>query len=133
MSNFNTEFLNELLGKEDVSTDEKVKLIIAEHDADTRGLLQKRDELLGSQKKLKEELSAYETAKGEYETKIGNLEAELKKATSDDHKAYYETQLADRDKKYSEEQITEFLKLSVGDESRALRMAKSLLYNSVEK
>lgn len=123
MSNFNTEFLNELLGKEDVSTDEKVKLIIAEHDADTRGLLQKRDELLGSQKKLKEELSAYETAKGEYETKIGNLEAELKKATSDDHKAYYETQLADRDKKYSEElaKITADRDFYKGEHLKSLR------------
>ena len=99
----NDEFLNELLGKEDVSSDDKIKAIIAEHKADTRGLLTKRDELLGSEKKLKEKISAYETAKGEYETKIGSLEEELKKASSEEHKKYYETQLADLNAKHSAE------------------------------
>ena len=36
-------------------------------------------------------------------------------------------------KKYSEEQITEFLMLSVGDEVRAKRMAKSLLTAASDK
>lgn len=36
-------------------------------------------------------------------------------------------------KKYSEEQVTEFLMLSVGDKTRALRMAKSLLKPTIEK
>lgn len=96
-------FLNDLMGKEDVSAEDKIKQIIAEHEADTRGLLQKRDELLGSEKKLKEKISAYESAKGEYETKITGLEEELKKATSEDHKKYYETQLADMQKKHTAE------------------------------
>lgn len=97
------EFLNGLLGNEEVSAEDKIKQIISEHEADTRGLLAKRDELLGSEKKLKEKISAYETSKTEYETKISGLEEELKKATSDDHKKYYETQLADLQKKQAEE------------------------------
>ena len=119
----NDEFLNELLGKEDVSLEDKVKSIVAEHEADTRGLLAKRDELLGSEKKLKEKISAYETAKGEYETKISGLEEELKKATSDDHKKYYETQIADLKKS----QEAELLKVSTerdyykGEHLKALR------------
>ena len=119
----NDEFLNELLGKEDVSLEDKVKSIVAEHEADTRGLLAKRDELLGSEKKLKEKISAYETARGEYETKISGLEEELKKATSDDHKKYYETQIADL-KKSNEEAL---LKVSTerdyykGEHLKALR------------
>ena len=119
----NDEFLNELLVKEDVSLDDKVKSIVAEHEADTRGLLAKRDELLGSEKKLKEKISAYETAKGEYETKISGLEEELKKATSDDHKKYYETQIADLKKS----QEAELLKVSTerdyykGEHLKALR------------
>ena len=119
----NDEFLNELLGKEDVSLEDKIKSIVAEHEADTRGLLAKRDELLGSEKKLKEKISAYETAKGEYETKINGLEEELKKATSDDHKKYYETQIADL-KKSNEEAL---LKVSTerdyykGEHLKALR------------
>lgn len=119
----NDEFLNELLGKEDVSLEDKIKSIVAEHEADTRGLLAKRDELLGSEKKLKEKISAYETAKGEYETKISGLEEELKKATSDDHKKYYENQIADL-KKANEEAL---LKVSTerdyykGEHLKALR------------
>lgn len=100
----NDEFLNELLGKEDVSLEDKVKSIVAEHEADTRGLCSKRDELLGEVTKLKELKTSYEKSKGEYETKISGLEEELKKATSDDHKKYYETQIADL-KKSNEEAL----------------------------
>lgn len=119
----NDEFLNELLGKEDVSLEDKVKSIIAEHEADTRGLLAKRDELLGEVTKLKELKTSYEKSKGEYETKINGLEEELKKATSDDHKKYYETQIADLKKS----QEAELLKVSTerdyykGEHLKALR------------
>lgn len=96
----NEEFLNGLLGNEDVSADDKIKQIIAEHEADTRGLLQKRDELLVSQKKLKEQISTFESEKDETEKKFVELQEELKKATSEDHKKYYETQLADLNAKH---------------------------------
>lgn len=119
----NKEFLNGLLGKEDVSADDKITQIIAEHEADTRGLLQKRDELLGSEKKLKEQISAFEASKTEYETKITGLEEELKKATSDDHKQYYETQLADLNKKHAEaiEKLTVDRDYYKGEHLKALR------------
>lgn len=99
----NEEFLNGLLGKDDVSIEDKVKSIIAEHDADTRGLLQKRDELLGKEKKLKEQVAAYEAGKAEYDTKIAGLEEELKKANPEGHKQFYETQLADLQSKHAAE------------------------------
>lgn len=91
----NEEFLTNLFGNEEISAEDKVKQIISEHEADTRGLLQKRDELLGREKKLKEQISAYEKSKADSDTKVKTLEEELKKATSEDHKQYYETQLAD--------------------------------------
>lgn len=121
----NEEFLNGLLGNEEVSAEDKIKQIISEHDADTRGLLAKRDELLGTEKKLKEKISAYETAKGEYESKITGLEEELKKATSDDHKKYYETQLADLNAKHSEElkNLTSERDYYKGEHLKALRNA----------
>lgn len=125
----NDEFLNELLGKEDVSLEDKIKSIVAEHEADTRGLLAKRDELLGSEKKLKEKISAYETAKGEYETKISGLEEELKKATSDDHKKYYETQIADL-KKSNEEAL---LKVSTERDYYKGEHLKSLRNKAIEE
>lgn len=99
----NEEFLKELLGKEDVSTEEKIKLIIGEHDADTRGLLQKRDELLGSERKLKEKIALFGTEKEEWTKKQAELEEALSKASSDENKKYYETQLADLDNKYKKQ------------------------------
>lgn len=99
----NEEFLTKLLGNEEVSVDDKVKQIISEHEADSRGLLSKRDELLDKEKKLKEQISVFEKAKADSDTKIKTLEDELKKATSEDHKQYYETQLADANAKFKAE------------------------------
>ena len=99
----NEEFLNGLLGKEDVSAEDKIKQIIAEHDADTRGLLAKRDELLGNEKKLKEKISGYEAFKAESEKHTAELEEALKKASSEDNRKYYETQLSDLQKKYDDQ------------------------------
>ena len=98
----NEEFLTGLLSNEEVSADDKIKQIIAEHDADTRGLLQKRDELLGNEKKLKEKISGYEKGNEEYTSKIAELEGLLEKASKGDqtNKEYYETKLADMQKKY---------------------------------
>ena len=99
----NEEFLTGLLGNEDVSVEDKIKQIIAEHEADTRGLLQKRDELLGSEKKLKEKISAFEKGNEEFTSKIANLEEMLEKANKGDQKAkeYYETKLADAQKEFA--------------------------------
>lgn len=97
-----TEFLTSLLGNEEISADDKIKQIISEHEADTRGLLAKRDELLGSQKKLKEEIEGYKKGNEEFTTKIKGLEEMLEKANNGDQKAkeYYETKLADMQAKY---------------------------------
>lgn len=101
----NSEFLTGLLGNEEVSVEDKIKQILGEHEADTRGLLQKRDELLGSEKKLKEQIAAFEKSNGEYNSKIANLEEMLEKASKggDNNKEYYETKLADIQKQYSSE------------------------------
>ncbi len=101
----NDEFLTGLLGNDEVSAEDKIKQIIAEHEADTRGLLQKRDELLGSEKKFKEQISAYEKGKEESSKKIADMEALLEKANAGDQKAkeYYETKLADAVAKYEAE------------------------------
>ena len=96
------EFLNGLLANEEISVDDKIKQILGEHEADTRGLLQKRDELLGNEKKLKEKISGYEKGNEEYNTKISELEQMLEKASKggESNKEYYETKLADMQKKF---------------------------------
>lgn len=99
----NEEFLNGLLGNEEVSAEDRIRQIIAEHEADTRGLLQKRDELLGSEKKLKEQISAFGAEKEGYEKRISELDEALKKASSDENRKYYETQIADNKAKYEAE------------------------------
>ena len=100
------EFLNGLLANEEVPVDAKIQQIIAEHEADTRGLLAKRDELLGSEKKLKEKISAYENEKAETAKHLAEVEEALQKASSEDNRKYYETQLADAQGKF-DSQIAE--------------------------
>lgn len=96
------EFLNGIFANEEVSVDDKIKLILSEHDADTRGLVQKRDQLLGQEKKLKEQIAGYESGKGEYETRIATLEEELKNNSPEQHKQYYESQLQIEKEKFEE-------------------------------
>lgn len=98
----NQEFLTGLLGKEDISAEDKISQIIAEHEADTRGLVSKRDELLGSEKKLKEQLKAFGEEKAAYDSRIAGLEEELKKSSPEEHKRYYDAQLASRTKEFNE-------------------------------
>lgn len=95
-------FLKDLIGKEDVSAEDKVKAILAERDADERGIVQKRDELLGNEKKLKDRISAFERKNTEYETSIKNLNDLLEKANkgTDVTKEQYEGKLAEQDKQY---------------------------------
>lgn len=92
---FNEDFLSKILEKEDLSAEDKVKQIMGEHNADTRGLVQKRDELLGSEKKLKEQLKTLSDEKSGYEGKISDLETKLKESGSEELKSFYETKLND--------------------------------------
>lgn len=96
------DFLTDLIGKEGVSAEEKIKTILAERDADIRGLIQKRDELLGNEVKLKNQLSEYENGKGEYEAKITSLNDLLEKANKGDEvtKQQYEAKIADIEKQH---------------------------------
>lgn len=96
-------FLTELLGKEEVSVEDKISQILAEKGADERGLLQKRDELLGAEKKLKEQLKTLGEEKTGYEEKLTSLQAELDKNSPEEHKKYYEAQLDELRKKYDSE------------------------------
>lgn len=121
----NEEFLNGLLSNEEISAEDKIKQILSEHEADTRGLLQKRDELLGGEKKLKERIAAYEKGNEEFASKIKGLEEMLEKANGGDQKAkeYYETKLADMQKQYNGEieQLTADRNYYLGMHLNALR------------
>jgi len=98
----NQEFLNDVLSKDDLSVEDKISQIIAEHDADTRGLISKRDELLGSEKKLKEQIKTFGDERNGFNTKIAGLEEELKKNSPEEHKKYYDAQLLSKQKEFDE-------------------------------
>ena len=90
-------FLTELFGRKDVSAEERIGLILAERDAGERAIVQKRDELLANEVKLKKRISEYESSKGEYEAKIASLNDLLEKANKGDEvtKQQYEAKIAD--------------------------------------
>lgn len=97
------EFLNGIFSNEETSVEDKIKSILSESEADNRGLVQKRDELLGKEKKYKEQIASFDNERNEFTTKITGLEEELKKNSPEQHKQYYDSQLAEKQKKFDEE------------------------------
>lgn len=97
---FNADYLNEVLSKEDTTTEEKIQLILSEHEADKRGVADKNYELIGNEKKLKEKIASFEENEKSYADKISNLEAELKKNSAEEHRKYYDSQLESKQKEY---------------------------------
>lgn len=93
---FDENFLKDTLGKEDVSVEDKVALIMSEHTADITGLKDKNQQLLGEVKKVKEEKSILENDKAELEGKLTNLEEELKKNNPEDKVKLLENQFAEK-------------------------------------
>jgi transposase len=73
------ETLKGILEAEDVTSDDKIKRVISEHEADTRGLVQNRDSLLEERKKLKEQLKAGEEKVRDEAARAAQFEEELKK------------------------------------------------------
>lgn len=99
---FDAEFLNSILNDSEKTAEQKVEAIIAEHGASERGLVQKRDELLAAEKKLKEQLKGFEGKEKEYADKIAGLEEQLKKNDPEAAKKYYESQLTLRQKEFDD-------------------------------
>lgn len=97
------EFLNEVLSNTETGNEDKAKLILAEHEADVRGLISKRDELLGKEKSLKEKNKEVETKIAELETKNGELEEQLKANSPEETKKFLENQIAAKEKAWLEE------------------------------
>lgn len=100
---FDAEFLNGVFANEELTAEQRVDAIIAEHNASERGLINKRDELLGAEKKYKDKIAGYETEKGKFTAKISELEKTLEKNSSDKEaskeywKAQFEGELKKRD------------------------------------
>ena len=77
-------------GEGQLSEDDAVKLVEESFKAANLGLIQKRDELLASEVKLKEKIAGLETVQTESAKKVAELEDQVKKANPEAHKTYYE-------------------------------------------
>jgi DNA polymerase III alpha subunit len=87
----------------ELKEEDAVKLVEDLFKAGNLGLVQKRDELLANEIKLKEKITAMETASSESNKKIGELDAQLKKNSPEENKKYYEGQLQEAKTKFEQE------------------------------
>jgi len=92
--------LKKILEDAETPLEDKIKLLIGLHETANRGIVQKRDELLGQEKKLKEKIAELEGKVTEAEGKQKELSEELAKNSKEEHKKYYDTQLAEAASKY---------------------------------
>jgi chromosome segregation ATPase len=102
----NLEELKKILENADMSAEDKQKAIIDLHEAETKGLLQKRDELLASEKKLKDEKTALEAKVTTSTSKMSELEAELKKNNPESTQKYYDAKLQELETKHKSDMET---------------------------
>jgi hypothetical protein len=97
------EELKKILENAETSLEDKVKLIAGLHEAAARGLAQKNEELLRKEKKLNEKVAELEGKAAEAESKQKELSEELAKNSPEEHKKYYDSQLAEQAAKFESE------------------------------
>jgi len=90
-------------GEGEIKEADAVKLVEESFKAENLGLLQKKDELLANEVKLKEKLTSLENAATESNKRIGELDAQLKKNSPEDTKKWYEGQLKESQTKFEQE------------------------------
>jgi len=93
------------IGTNDGEVKEEVAIKLVEDllAAGNLGLIQKRDELLANEIKLKEKIAGMETAANETIKKQSELEAQLKKANPEEFKSFYEVKAKELETKYNSE------------------------------
>ena len=90
---FDADFLNSVMNNTEMTAEQKVEAIVAEHNSSERGLVQKRDQILAELKGLKDQLKGYEDEKKGYTAKITELEEQVKKNDPEASKKFYEAKL----------------------------------------
>jgi hypothetical protein len=83
--------------------EDAIKLVDEQFKASNLGLVQKRNELLENEVKLKTKITSLETAATDANKKIGELDAQLKKNSPEENKKYYDAQLAEAKTKFEQE------------------------------
>jgi hypothetical protein len=89
---FNAETVKGILEKENASVEDKVQLVISEHEAETRGLQKKNGDLIADEKKLKEQLKTAEEKTAEGAQRVVQLEEQLRKNDPDEARKMWESE-----------------------------------------
>lgn len=119
----NAEFLKTALSG-DGELDAKIAKIMSEYEVDLNGLKSNRDTILREKETLETKYKALETEKSGYDSKVKELEDKIKKAGSEDTKAFYEAEL----KKANEAHTAEMTKLQ-GERDSAIAEASRYIAN----
>ena len=90
-------------GSSEMKEDDAVKLVTDLFAAENKGLVDKRDDLLAQEIKLKEKISALETGASENAKKLAELDAQLKKNNPEDYKKFYEDEAKTLNDKHAAE------------------------------
>jgi hypothetical protein len=100
---FDMETLKGILSNGETSVEDKIKSLFGEHESEINGLRQKNEQLIGGEKKLKEQLKAEQDKATVATTKATSLEEELKKNSPEENRKMYEARLAELDLKHKAE------------------------------
>lgn len=95
--------LKGILSNEGAPIEDKIKSLLNEHEADIASLKQKNGEIIGSEKKLKDQLKAEQDKAAEAVRKAASLEEELKKNSPEENRKLYEARLAEVDLQHKAE------------------------------
>jgi hypothetical protein len=124
--------LLESLKAEGVSDEDGAKLLLEAVEADTRGLIAKRDELLKAHVDNKAEKEKLNTKIAELETKAKEMTAQLEKNNPEEYKKYYEVQAKELETKYSAEIQTVSAERDKYKESHYTRLRDDALANGLK-
>jgi hypothetical protein len=91
---FDEETIIGILSNTETSIEDKKRSLFGEHEADITQLKQKNGEIIGNEKKLKEQLKAEQDKANAASDKAAALEEKLKKNSPEETKRYFETQLS---------------------------------------
>lgn len=92
MEKLTEEFLKQILGKEDVSIEDKIKLILAEAESEVVGLKNKNKELLDKVAKEKETLETLKQKENDYKKQVSEMQQQLEKNSPEETKKFLEAE-----------------------------------------
>jgi hypothetical protein len=97
---FDEETLKGILSNGETSVEDKIRSLIGEHESDITSLKQKNGEIIGNEKKLKEQLKAEQDKAAEAAKRAASLEEELKKNSPEENRKMYEARLSEVETKH---------------------------------